>query len=48
MALVGQEGAFTLVRMRTGMGAGLGRDISLTRKSTGIDWMMGRERGPSR
>lgn len=48
MALVGQEGAFTLVRVRAGMGAGLGRDISLTRKSTGIDWMMGRERGPSR
>lgn len=48
MALVGQEGAFTLVRMRAGMGAGLGRDISLTRKTTGIDWVMGRERGPSR
>jgi hypothetical protein len=47
-ALVGSQKAFVLTPLRPGMAAGLGRSISLTRKGAGLDWSIGRKRGPNR
>ncbi len=47
-ALVGSQKAFVLTSLRPGMAAGLGRSISLTRKGAGLDWSIGRKRGPNR
>lgn len=47
-ALVGSQKAFVLTPLRRGMAAGLGRSISLTRKGAGLDWSIGRKRGPNR
>lgn len=48
LALVGSQKAFVLTPLRPGMAAGLGRSISLTRKGAGLDWSIGRKRGPNR
>lgn len=48
LALIARDNSFTFVPLRSGMGNNLGRNISLTRKGSTIDWTIGRQKGISR
>ena len=48
LALIGNDKAFVLMNLRPGMQAGLGREMTLTRKGQNVDWSIGRKRGLAR
>ena len=48
LGLVGNEKTFTLVPWRSGMDQGLGRELTVKRRTHGVDWELGRGKGLSR
>lgn len=45
LGLVGNDKSFTLVPWRAGMDQGLGRELTVKRRTHGVDWNLGRSRG---